>query len=222
MNTDFLTALNETVAEGDKLAKAYDNFDEFQDDIKECNDNIEEAVQKKENAVAFSTENGKKEVPIGKSEKEEGTKEENVENKKVRSADKHFAKMPKHRFAKPVEQENIISKIIMLIIGCIVVGVFLGIKANSYYVFTNGKVSALGCCFQWLMQDAMPTITSPLNLSIFFTGFGIGAGVIGLVGLFIALDSSEKKRSRVGHEHGNSRLATNKDFKSYQNRFMER
>lgn len=133
------------------------------------------------------------------------------------------AEMPKTSHAKAyVEGQGKGFKYLLFAVACIATGAFLGIQANSYYYFKKGEVeSAMSCAFGWLMVEDLPTVISPLNAEVFFTAFAMGAGILAVIGLFIWLDSDAKKRSRVGHEHGQARLGSKRDFKIYKNKFMD-
>ena len=153
---------------------------------------------------------------------EEALKYSGTKQPKAREYNKK-AEMEKIVFRKPSEQGSILPKLLMLLAACVAVGIFLGIQANSYYEYQGGKVeSNFSCCFAWLTVESLPIVTSPFHSSVFMTGFMVGFGALALIGLFIYLDSEQKKASRVGHEHGNAHLGTPKDFKNYKNRFMEK
>lgn len=131
------------------------------------------------------------------------------------------AEMPKITFAAPVKKMSFVKKLIIFLIACVGLGVFFGVKANSYFWFKDGKANAMACAWSWLMEEKLPIIMSPVQSDVFLTGFSMGFGILGIIGLFIWLDSDAKKRSRVGHEHGNARLGTNRDFKTYKRKFMD-
>lgn len=133
------------------------------------------------------------------------------------------AKFYKPRYAKPKSRgQAFMQKLILAVAAAVGVGIWLGVEANSYYIFQNGKVNnALNCAFGWLMVENMPIRIDPFYSDVFFTAFMVGAGAIGLVLLFIYLDKEQKKNSRIGHEHGNAHIATDSDFKKYKNKFME-
>lgn len=130
---------------------------------------------------------------------------------------KKNAEMPKIVHAKASTGANPLIKLGFFLVACIAVGVFFGIKANSYYVY-SGKSSAFG----WLTVENLPYVFSPIYSDVFMTGFLAGAGILGVIGLFTYLDNDTKKASRVGHEHGQAHLAKAADHKTYTNRFMER
>lgn len=131
------------------------------------------------------------------------------------------AEMPKIIFSKPAKKMPFVTKLILFLAVCIGVGIFFGVKANSYFWFKEGKATAMACAWSWLMEDSLPIVMSPIQSSVFLTGFAMGFGILGIIGLFIWLDSDAKKRCRVGHEHGNARLGTSRDFKMYKNKFMD-
>lgn len=136
---------------------------------------------------------------------------------------KKTAEMPKIAYAKPVKKRSFLSKLVLFLFACTGVGLFIGGQANSYYVFKGGKVeSAMSCAWSWLMEENLPFALSPLYPNVFGAGFLMGFGLLGIIGLFIWLDSDAKKQSRVGHEHGSAHLGNGRDFKIYKNKFMEK
>lgn len=136
---------------------------------------------------------------------------------------KKTAEMPKIAYAKPVKKRSFLSKLVLFLLACTGVGLFIGGQANSYYIFKGGKVeSAMSCAWSWLMEENLPFALSPLYPNIFGAGFLMGFGLLGIIGLFIWLDSDAKKQSRVGHEHGSAHLGNGRDFKIYKNKFMEK
>ena len=143
-------------------------------------------------------------------------------NKKVRTYNK-TAEMPKIIYGAPVKKKSFLFKLVVFLIACSGVGTFLGVEANSYFFYKGGKVeSALACAWSWMIEyDKMPTTISPINSEVFWTSFFVGFGLLGIIGLFIWLDNDSKKQSRVGHEHGNARLGTKRDFKIFKRKFMD-
>jgi len=136
---------------------------------------------------------------------------------------RNTAKMEKIIYAKPVDVNGGgAKKFVLFLLCCIGASVFFGLKANSYYIYMNGKTTAMSCSFGWLTVEGVPMIFNPLYMDIFWITFGIWFGIILLIGLFIWLDSEQKKQSRVGHEHGKARLGTNRDFKTHKIKFMDR
>lgn len=136
----------------------------------------------------------------------------------------NVAEMQKIVFAKPKEiNGNPLKKLAIFGIVCLFVGIFFGVEANSYYNMMGGKVqSDLACAWSWLtVFDTMPVSIEPLNTSVFFLSFALGFGILGVIGLFVYLDTEQKHLSRVGHEHGNARLGTKKDFKTFKTKFMD-
>lgn len=134
------------------------------------------------------------------------------------------AVMPKVTFSKPKEQGGgKAKKFFIFLIACAFVGGFMAVEANSYFNFKEGKVpSELSCAFSWLtVFDTLPISLSPINFSVMGIAFLFGFGILGIIGLFVYLDNEQKKQSRVGHEHGNARLGTPKDFKQFTQKFME-
>lgn len=129
--------------------------------------------------------------------------------------------VPKITFAKPKEAGGGLKKLLFFLCACVAVGTFLGVKANSYWVSTGMKSGGFESAYMWLLKENLPTVLNPLSPQIFGAGFCFGAGLLGIIGLFVYLDNDQKKRSRVGHEHGYTHIAEKKDFNVYKNKFME-
>lgn len=161
-------------------------------------------------------------------ENEQENDEEQVKKqvrKKVREYS-NSADMEKIVFRKPKTEGSILPKLIMFLCACAATGTALGLQSSSYYnyaLLTGKKIeSTMSCMWLWLLEEGMPFNPSPLNSSVFISGFVAGFLILAVIGLFIWLDNDTKKQSRVGHEHGNARLGTSKDFKNFRNRFMEK
>ena len=166
---------------------------------------------------------GNRLVKIEQTMKEAAQEVKNTSDKseKKRTYDK-TAVMPKIVHAKANTGTNPLVKIGFFAIACVAVGIFFGIQANSYYIYKEGMVKPMSCVFAWLTEENMPTKLFPMYSDVFGAGFLMGAGILGVIGLFIYLDNDAKKASRVGHEHGQAHLAKPADHKTYTNRFMER
>ena len=202
-------------AEEEAIAKEYLNALKKAKNITIC----KMADDKENEALAAVFESTKQ---ICKATLEEKKKELTEELPKVREYT-NKANYEITTFSKPVDEKGKWkSKLIIFAIICLCVGCFLGVKANSYYVFSEGKVNnAIACSFSWVLKDNMPYALTPFNSSVFFTAFGIGAGTVAIIGIFVMLDAEQKRQSRVGHEHGNARLGTQSDFKKYKVKFMD-
>lgn len=189
----------------------------LQEDIKV----FEKPSDTEETSIEEKIQNRQKE-PVSLSEAiAEGQGELISESKgKVRTYNK-TAVMPKNSFAKPLEEGGaFVKKLLLFLAACVVLGIVVGIKANSYYIVHDNE-SALNCAIMWIMEEGVPMSIDPFYANVFATGFLLGFGLLGIIGLFTYLDSEQKKHSRVGHEHGSAHLATSKDFKIYKNKFME-
>lgn len=132
------------------------------------------------------------------------------------------AEMYKATFAKPKELGGGgLKKLVGFMIVACIVGIFLAVQANSYYIYMKGNVnSTFECVIGWLGKN-IPISVSPLHTDVALFAFGVGAGVIGVIGIFKYLNDEQMKQSRVGHEHGNQHLATANDVKAYRTKFME-
>lgn len=152
----------------------------------------------------------------------EDVKSSEEPKEKIRTYEKK-ASMEKIVFRKPKQEGSFLPKLIIFLCVCAAVGVFLGLQANSYYIFKKGKVtSSFSCVFGWLLEENMPFSMQTLDSGVFGTGFLCGFLALLIIGLLVYLDKDAKKQSRVGHEHGKARLATPKDFRNFKNKFMER
>lgn len=104
-------------------------------------------------------------------------------------------------------------------------GVYAGLITNSYYweALKGGTtVPTLQAFFRALTEsDSYSISLLPLDTRYFFTGFGVVFGIAALIGVFIWLDTSQNKSSRVGHEHGEKHIATMAELKRYKHDYME-
>lgn len=157
------------------------------------------------------------------------TDKKQEEQEQVRKKQREYtnnADMEKIVFRKPKTESSFLPKLIIFLCACAAVGTALGLQSNSYYNYETsiGKKidSTMSCLWLWLLEENMPFNPMPFNSSVFGTGFAVGFFALAVIGLFIWLDNDAKKQSRVGHEHGNARLGSPKDFKNFKNRFMEK
>lgn len=159
--------------------------------------------------------------------------EDNKKDKKPKEPQKareytNQAEFYKANFGKPVELNGGgAKKLFMFLIACVATGLFFAVEANSYYVAKlnlgeTANLTPMSCAFMWLtVFDTLKISLSPINGAVMGTAFLLGAGILGIIGLFVYLDSENRKLSRVGHEHGNARLGTPKDFKAFKQKFMD-
>lgn len=146
--------------------------------------------------------------------------------KKVREY-KNVAKMPNVVYRKPKEiHGDFLKVVITLVIVAIGIGIFIGVQSLSYYNYTiaRGKQpnNLLSCTWSWLGVEELPIMLDPFYVDVFMYGFCVGAGLFGFISLLIYVTNDMNKQSRVGHEHGRTRLATPSDFKKYKKKFMDR
>lgn len=154
-----------------------------------------------------------------------------VENQKTefikrRTYDKDTPKLEIKFTPQKEENEGFsFKKLIILLAIALAVGVFEGIKANSYYQYAiANKIrieSEMSCLWIWLSVSDLPYNFSTINFNVFKMGVIAGAGLFGIIAVFVYLDNEQKKNSRVGYEHGNRHLCTPAEFKKYQNYFMD-
>lgn len=146
-----------------------------------------------------------------------------ADNQKVRTYNKE-AKMPEIKYDAPAEESSFGKKLFLAVAACLGTGGLFGVYANSYMAFhQKDEPTPMGCAIGWIAEfDSLPVTMSPFFTNVFASGFGMGAGILAIIILFIWLDSDQKKQSRVGHEHGKARLGSSRDFKIYKNKFMEK
>lgn len=142
---------------------------------------------------------------------------------KQRTYDKKV-KYKKYKFAKAVDgKPSPLPKLLLMGGAMIILGSYMGVQANSYYIYKDGHVpNALNCAFGWIAVEGMPMRFSPFYVDVFFTAFALWAGLLGLVFLFSWLEKDLQKSSRIGHEQGNAKLMESMGFKKFKNRFMEK
>lgn len=133
------------------------------------------------------------------------------------------AEMPKITYAKAASEKSFVGTLIKFLIVCTVVGGIFAVYSNSYMaVHAKDEPTAMSCAFSWIMEfDSLSINLSTIYPEAFGMGFLMGFGILGIIGLFIWLDNDQKKQSRVGHEHGAARLGTDRDYKTFKNKFME-
>lgn len=136
---------------------------------------------------------------------------------------KNVAVMPKITYAKAASGKSFLKTLIIFLIVCSVVGGIFSVYANSYMaVHYKENPTPMACAFSWIMEfDTLPINLSQTYPDVMGMGFLMGFGILGIIGLFVWLDSDAKKQSRVGHEHGAARLANDRDYKTFKNKFME-
>ncbi len=136
---------------------------------------------------------------------------------------KNETKYPEIKYGKAAKESSFVSKLIKFLIVCCVTGGVFAVYSNSYMaIHYREKPTGMQCAFSWIMEfDTLPVNMTDIYPEAMGMGFLMGFGILGIIGLFIWLDSDAKKQSRVGHEHGAARLATNSDYKTYKNKFME-
>lgn len=115
----------------------------------------------------------------------------------------------------------------IIFFGILILGfsVYAGIITNAYYWDALGHgttLPTLQAFFKALTESGNYKVNLlPLDTRYFFTGFGVVFGLAALIGVFIWLDTSQNKSSRVGHEHGEKHIATMAELKKYKRDYME-
>lgn len=150
-------------------------------------------------------------------------------NYKVKRATKSFLK-ERSKFEKALP-------VIIVAIMFTLFAAYSGLLASSYKNNQSVEVSTSGfldspvvqntdlnpftAYFQALSEGTKLTL-SGFDSSYFFTIFGILMGIGAAAGLLIWSSYDDKKRMRVGHEHGRVRLANKHDVNFFKKRFMDK
>lgn len=125
------------------------------------------------------------------------------------------------KYTSPKKPMKFRTKVFITIGICLLIGMFMGIKAVSYYSSMRGNVNSnLGCAFLWLIDDSSLDF-SMFNIDVFATAFFVWFFMSGIAAVLIWNSLDEKKKSRVGHEHGASRFANASDFKKFKDQMMD-
>ena len=130
---------------------------------------------------------------------------------------------PKPRYVSPVDSDASFGKQFLMFSSLsVIVGLIFGFQANSYYnSIDDPDATAFSVMFAWLSDSSAEFTIFPFNVGIFMASFLTIGIVMSLIILFILLDAEQKKKRRIGHEHGNAKLGTKKTFKEYQAKFMD-
>ena len=150
------------------------------------------------------------------------TSKESKENKETKTPLRKYtnkANYPSSVFAKPKKKKSLKDKLIIYAIVCCCASCFFAVQANSYYAIKPSG-SALHAMLAWMTLDSMETTLTPFYSDIFFNSFAIAFAVSAVICLMAYLNSQTKEQRRIGHEHGNARLATKIDYKKYKKRHM--
>lgn len=175
-----------------------------------------------------------KEETLTQAEKDEITKRRIEQSKgfEVTQAKKPYAKEP------PKWQKHIGWFVYAGII--LIIAIYMGMVSTSYkqtvqqeVVATSGfggevvkdstpQISPLQAMFKGITKDNLKITMKGFDGKFFFIPFLIVVGVGVAVGLLIWANNSEKKRMRVGHEHGLKRIATKQDMAFFKKQFMDK
>lgn len=144
--------------------------------------------------------------------------------KRVREFRDNFKK-PEYEYKKPrVEKvSNIPLILFFVILGTIAAG-YVAMSANSYYIFSiiKGKSTDFGTVM-WgcMLNTGYERTLSPFYMEIAAPAFLIVFGLVMIICFFAVTSANDRRRRRVGKEHGNARLAGSNDIKRFRKEFME-
>lgn len=202
----------------ESIEQKYDEIRELEEKIKNLNDKI---VVEEENDP-----NGEEIQKLFK-EKEELENKTVSLNNEIKSIAVKKMNLPKSSFAKPKEEKGFGHKVRITAVVCAIISLFFAVQSISYTNFCVAEKketpSAMGAAFGWLTEADVPfdlSITDK-SLSNGLTTFFIILVVSAIIAAIALASADTKKKSRVGHEHGNARLGTNKDFQKFKNTFMD-
>lgn len=169
-------------------------------------------------------------------ERESQIKAREILKKKMEQKKKN-TKPPKPR------NENGVGKWVVLGLIIIAVALFMSVKANSYWYFVYGQYedeieqsddgfatttenieepNPLTCLVDSIStEEDIPITINIIDGQVFGVVFGIVVLIGGIAGFFAWSNSDDRKRMRVGHEHGKGRIATPTDYIKYRKEFMD-
>ena len=144
-----------------------------------------------------------------------------TEPKKVRKYTKSDPKLKiNYKAAKKGKNESLKPFIIGMCIVAVVAGVILGIEANSYYAAYGGDKGIM-CLIKAFTITNNKLVLTPFDAEVFISSFVWGFVIVAVIGLLVLSNKAEERRSRLGHEHGKTRLANSSDINKYINEMME-
>ena len=183
-----------------------------------------EELDKIKSEIAELTEQGQ-DTSAKEKEKEQTEKELGKLKKNLSSKIKDKMGLKKTNYAKPKEEKSFKSTLIKVAIAGLIISGFFAVMSQSYvnYCYSIGKPapSVFGALFGWMSVSSLSVDLSVIDFDIVLPVFGIVFGLYAVIATFVLLEADQKKRSRVGHEHGSARLGTSRDFKKFQKRFIE-
>lgn len=238
-----------TIIDGEeKIEKEIEN-DTFLEELKKRTENLEKDVEKVERLeeskkpdtetkkVDAISEELKMRNPDAEKEKEIA---EILKKRKAdldRYAKERAEKEKSAGFTKQKKPMTSFQKWLIAIGVVLLLAVFLGLRANGYVFDTYGvnevtvnvltgestevKVSGIGALFSSFTVESVTMFAPVFNAKVFFEAFILVAGIGGVVLFLVWSANDTKKKNRDGKEHGNSRIATRADIRSYQKHFMD-
>lgn len=168
------------------------------------------------------------------------TDEEKERVLKKRKADSNARpKLAREKGNKRIENKNYdFIPYVMVMTAVVILGVWLGVKFNTYYNYLSTNQNSANGGFVSTTQTTNYTTKDaysidalvgeysaplmPLHADLLVLPIIVCLVVGGVACVFVWSSESDRKRMRVGHEHGKGRISTKNDIKFYQNRFMSK
>lgn len=185
---------------------------------------------------------------VNNSDETEEKASKKAEKTKWEIVDERTSKLPKQAFKVKETKDNTKQMLVMVGLIVLVASIFFGLKASSYYYATYGKFvetsetasssngnrtfggantynlppkpNAFNCLFGGITKE-VPLDLAHINFGIFGASFIMIVGMAGVVGLLVWTTQEQNKAMRVGHEHGNTHIASKNDIKAYKRDMME-
>jgi hypothetical protein len=135
---------------------------------------------------------------------------------------KNHADIEKTIFKKPkIEKQGYKDQIIFFTFIAVIFSAYFGLKASTYYCTVKQTSDFLELLLGIMSEQDLGLVFNPFSTATFMKIFLGLAVIFVIVEIFIILELDEKKRARVGKEHGSARLATSKDAREFRNSMME-
>ncbi len=188
--------------------------------------------KQKEMEELIERHNNNKKLPLTEAQVEEILKKRAIE---IESKEAEKKKKSKSTFGR-VEKNNGDGFMYILLLAIIFsAAVYISVMSHSYAMFIAGnmqemnmmqqmaaqvrvdEISVFTCMVNGLITEELPVVIG--FSSIFFKAFGICMLVGGVVVLLAYLNAQDRKRMRIGHEHGRTQLQTKRTIKKYNEKF---
>lgn len=167
-----------------------------------------------------------------------------IHDRRVKQSEGFNVVQTKKPYAKEKTKLQKAMPLLVIIVLGIIASIYLGLVSTSYKNFylqkkvvtTSGgfggeqevtelsaeEMNPYKALFSGLGQEGLKITTKNFDAGYFFAVFGTVIGIGIAAGLLIWANNSDKKRMRVGHEHGLKRIATKQDMNFFKKQFMDK